>query len=107
MSLSSVSASTRRRSFPAEPPPAELTIRLGELVRARIMLERAREAMRGVAPGSSVIIHVAPSKLSQTIGQHRSNIDALLAESGAASIKVRPDENGDTLRLEVCEADDI
>lgn len=80
---------------------------LGELVRARIMLERAREAMRGVAPGSSVIIHVAPSKLSQTIGQHRSNIDALLAESGAASIKVRPDENGDTLRLEVCEADDI
>lgn len=80
---------------------------LGELVRARIMLERAREAMRGVAPGSSVIIHVAPSKLSQTIGQHRSNIDALLAESGAASIKVRPDESGDTLRLEVCEADDI
>lgn len=80
---------------------------LGELVRARIMLERAREAMRGVAPGSSVIIHVAPSKLSQTIGQHRSNIDALLAESGAASMKVRPDESGDTLRLEVCEADDI
>ncbi len=76
---------------------------LGELVRARIMLERAREKMTDTPTGSRVIIHVAPSKVSQMTGQHRGNIKTLLEEFDLAEIKVIPDESGDTLRLEVRE----
>lgn len=73
---------------------------LGELVRARIMLERARDLMRDTPPGSRVIIHVAPSRVSQMIGQHRSNIKVLTEEFDVTEIKVRPDESGDALRIE-------
>lgn len=73
---------------------------LGELVRARIMLERARNLMRGTPSGSRVTLHVAPSRSSQMIGQHRSNIKALTEEFNLTEIKVRPDECGDALRVE-------
>ncbi len=62
---------------------------LGELVRSRMMLDRARRLMEGIPPGSSVILTVGKGKTSQMIGQHRCNLDALRQEFELSSIKVQ------------------
>ncbi len=46
---------------------------LGELVKSRILLHRAEEALQAVPPGSCVRIGIAPRLLSQMIGQHGEN----------------------------------
>ena len=61
---------------------------LGELVKSRIMLEKARNLLQGIAPGSAVVLAVAPGKISQMVGQHRQNIQRLCAEFGLHSLKV-------------------
>lgn len=61
---------------------------LGELVKSRIMLEKARALLQGIAPGSAVVLAVAPGKISQMVGQHRQNIQRLCAEFGLHSLKV-------------------
>ena len=55
---------------------------LGELVRSRVLLERARELLREQTsrPGAAVTLGVNPSKVSQMIGQHRCNLRALEKE---------------------------
>lgn len=70
---------------------------LGELVKSRIMLERARQILCGVQPGSAVVLGTAAGKISQLVGQHRCNVTALTAEFGLKSLKIRPCEvkNGD------------
>lgn len=63
---------------------------LGELVKSRIMLNRARELLTGVPAGSSVSIGVHKSRVSQMVGQHRQNIDALKRELSLKEVKVIP-----------------
>lgn len=63
---------------------------LGELVKSRIMLNRARELLAGVQAGSSVSIGVHKSRVSQMVGQHRQNIDALKRELSLKEVKVIP-----------------
>lgn len=63
---------------------------LGELVRSRILLEQARQLLRGVPPGSAVTLSVAPSQVSQLIGQHRQNIVTLVREFELSDLRARP-----------------
>ncbi|MGN1002227.1 MAG: elongator complex protein 3 [Oscillospiraceae bacterium] len=62
---------------------------LGELVKSRVLRNRARELLRGTEPDSEVILGVNRACVSQMIGQHRCNLDALTAEFGLKSLKVR------------------
>lgn len=66
---------------------------LGELVRARIMLERAENLLRGVEPGSCVVLAVQPRLLSQMLGQRRRNVSALIDEFRLAELKVCPNSS--------------
>ncbi len=65
---------------------------LGELVKSRIMYEKAEKLLAGAAPGSAVTLGVEPSQVSQMVGQHRRNIDRLKAEFSLRELKVRPAE---------------
>ncbi len=64
---------------------------LGELVRSRILRERAESLLRGVKPGSSVVLSVPPRLLSQMLGPGRSNVGALRADLGLNELKVVTD----------------
>ena len=61
---------------------------LGELVKSRIMLEKAGQLLKGTPPGSAVVLAVAPGRISQMVGQHRENIRRLCAMFGLCSLKV-------------------
>jgi len=61
---------------------------LGELVKSRIMLERAEKLLEGTAPGSDVVIEVHPSRVSQMTGQHRCNLSTLKEKFSLKSIKI-------------------
>ena len=62
---------------------------LGELVRSRMMLDKARELLKDAVPGSSVTLGVNRSDVSKMAGQHRSNIDTLKSELRLSSVKIR------------------
>ncbi|MGI5978054.1 MAG: elongator complex protein 3 [Oscillospiraceae bacterium] len=64
----------------------------GELVRSRILLERARALLRGAAPGTTPVLLVNKSDVSAMIGQHRANIDVLCRAFAFADLKVRAAE---------------
>ena len=66
---------------------------LGELVKSRIMLNKAEALMADMAPGSSVIIEVGRGKSSQMTGQKRCNITALKEKFALKELKVK--ENPD------------
>lgn len=76
---------------------------LGELVKSRIMLERARQILCGVQPGSAVVLGTAAGKISQLVGQHRCNVTALTAEFKLKSLKIRQCDvkNGDICVISV------
>ncbi len=63
---------------------------LGELVKSRIMLNRALGLLAGVPAGSSVTIAVHKSKVSQMVGQHRQNVETLKRELSLKEVKVFP-----------------
>lgn len=63
---------------------------LGELVRSRIMLEKARKLLLGIPKGSRVTLGVNRSDVSKMIGQHRCNIKTLTAEFSLTDLKIRP-----------------
>ncbi len=62
---------------------------LGELVRARIMRNKARELLRDVPPGSRVTLGVQPRLLSQLVGQHRENLRVLAEEYHLAGLSAK------------------
>lgn len=62
---------------------------LGELVKSRIMYNKARALLAGTAPGSRVILEVGKGKTSQMTGQHRQNIERLCREFGLREIKIK------------------
>ena len=61
---------------------------LGELVFSRIMLQKARELLAEVKPGSRVVLGVSRSDVSKMIGQHRCNVKALMSELSLAELKI-------------------
>ena len=62
---------------------------LGELVRSRSLRDRAEELLRGFAPGSDVVLAVAPGRVSAMTGQHRENLDYLERRFSLRSVRVR------------------
>ena len=68
---------------------------LGELVKSRILLERARLLLQGIKPGSRVTIAVGRGKTSQMTGQHRENLRKLTEEFQLAEIKIRENPEAD------------
>ena len=64
---------------------------LGEMVRSRIMLQKARAALEGGDwRGQDVTLLCAGNCVSQLAGQHRCNKAALMREFGMRSIKIVP-----------------
>lgn len=82
---------------------------LGELVRSRIMLHRARTLLSGTPAGADVVLEVPRGKLSQMIGQHRCNVQALMEEFHLHRLKVREnfEETGENFRIFVAKAGEI
>ncbi len=69
---------------------------LGELVKSRILLEKARALLNGIEPGSLVTLGVGRGKASQMAGQHRENIRRLTEEFSLAEVKIREEPETDT-----------
>ncbi len=63
---------------------------LGELVRSRILRDRAEALLASVEPGSAVTLGVSERQLSQLIGQHQENLDWLKRRFALKELKVRP-----------------
>ncbi len=61
---------------------------LGELVRSRIMLQKARGLLAGTAPRSRVTLGVNRSDVSKMVGQHRCNVKALMEEFSLRELKI-------------------
>lgn len=68
----------------------------GELVRSRILRDRAEELLQGVRPGSSVTLGVPPRLLSQALGQKRGNIRALTEKYQLSALRIVPDASLET-----------
>ncbi len=62
---------------------------LGELVKSRIMLNKARGLLADVKEDSCVVLGVEKSKISQMVGQHRQNVDSLCREFSLKQLKIR------------------
>lgn len=62
---------------------------LGELVRSRIMLEKARDILSRTAAGSRIALLVNRSDVSKMSGQHRCNVKALMSEFSLKELKIR------------------
>ncbi len=62
---------------------------LGELVRSRIMLQRARTLLAGTERDSRVTLEVNRADVSKMTGQHRCNVKALMQEFSLRELKIR------------------
>ena len=62
---------------------------LGELVRSRILLEKARALLAGTEPGSRGTLGVNAAELSQMIGQKRQNVRALSRALALEALRIR------------------
>ena len=69
---------------------------LGELVKSRILLEKARALLKGTEPGSRVTLLVGRGKASQMAGQRRENIRRLTEEYALTELKIREKTEADT-----------
>ena len=68
---------------------------LGELVKGRVLLHRARAVLAHAPRGRSVTLTVGKGRASQMAGQHRCNLTALEAEFGYEKITIREREQDD------------
>ncbi len=82
---------------------------LGEIVRSRIFLRKARELLQGVKAGSRVTLGVHPACISQMLGQKRSNHAVLLQEFALAELKIIPYdmEKGEISIVSVAKQEDL
>lgn len=75
---------------------------LCELVRGRIMYNKAEKLLDGVKAGSEVTIFVKPEKLSQMIGQHRINIEMLIEKFSLTALYIKANKSiEDEIRVEI------
>ena len=68
---------------------------LGELVKSRIMREKAEELLTGAEHGASVTLGVNKGKISQMTGQHRCNIEYLKEKFSLKELKIKPADVGE------------
>ena len=68
---------------------------LGELVKSRILLEKARALLNGIEPGSRVTLEVGRGKTSQMAGQHRENLRRLTEEFSLAEVRIKEKPEAD------------
>lgn len=82
---------------------------LGELVKSRVLLERAADLLADIEPGARVTLGVNASQLSQMIGQHRQNLRLLCERLALAEVRVCPAavKNGEIAILSVEKPDRI
>ena len=69
----------------------ETHLQLGELVKSRIMREKAEALLSGAQPGSEAVIRVNPRLMSQLVGQHGANRAYLIERFGLKRLRVKPD----------------
>ena len=76
---------------------------LGELVKSRVLLNKARALLQTAAPGSRVTITVGRGKTSQMTGQKRENLRRLTEEFRLAGLRVceNPAESGEILAVSI------
>ena len=73
---------------------------LGELVRSRMMLDKAVQLLDGIEPDKHVVLGVNRSDVSKMIGQHRCNAEALKSQFKLKSIKImQTDINSGEIKL--------
>ncbi len=73
---------------------------LGELVRSRMMLDKAVELLDGIKSDKRVILGVNKSDVSKMIGQHRCNAETLKTQFKLKSIKIiQTDINSGEIKL--------
>lgn len=65
---------------------------LGELVRSRILLNKARELLKKENASGDVVLGVVPGRISAMTGQHRCNVDTLMREFPLRSLRIQPAE---------------
>ena len=63
---------------------------LGELVKSRVLLEKARALLSGMPQGSRVLLGTAERSLSQAIGQKKDNLRRLQSEFALDAVKIVP-----------------
>ena len=68
---------------------------LGELVKSRIMREKAEALLHGTERGASVTLGVNKGKISQMTGQHRCNIEYLKEKFSLKELKIKPADVGE------------
>ncbi len=76
---------------------------LGELVKSRMLYEKARALLAEKRASGSVCLAVAPACVSQMVGQHRENVERLCREFGLHALKVvaGPVKNGEIQWLSI------
>jgi len=76
----------------------------GELVRSRILRQKAEQRLSGTTPGQFVTLYTAPNRVSAMVGQKRCNMAALTERFSLAGLRVCSDPalEGDELRVETC-----
>ena len=65
----------------------------GELVRSRILLEKAELLLKNAEPGSRVVLGVRTALLSQMLGQKKQNLFALMEEFRLGDLRVEPNSS--------------
>lgn len=68
---------------------------LGELVRSRVMLNKARAILAVVPAGSRVSLGVSPARISQMTGQHRQNVRTLCDDFSLRALRIVPTDAAD------------
>jgi Histone acetyltransferase len=68
---------------------------LGELVKSRILLKKARTLLAGTEPGSRVTLTVGRGRTSQMAGQHRENIRKLSEEFSLSALRIREESKNE------------
>ena len=72
---------------------------LGELVKARLMRDRAEELLSGAGRGERAVLLVNPRLMSQAVGQHGANREWLKGKFALKELKFRPDAGVETIKL--------
>ena len=72
---------------------------LGELVKARLMRDRAEELLSGAGRGEMAVLLVNPRLMSQAVGQHGANREWLKGKFALKELKFRPDAGVETIKL--------
>ena len=72
---------------------------LGELVKSRIMRDRAEKILSGAKRGEQAVLRVNPRLMSQLVGQHGANRAYLVERFGLSGLRIVRDPDVSALEL--------